>query len=124
MKKLFFLAAFMSSTAVGVACNNELQDACENFRSARDTCESFNELDPDDVPKYKVDMCANIDPECQAYFECALLAQCDKDRNDKYRLDLEQLNKDLLKESEDLDIEFVECKEPENKACTDADLRP
>jgi hypothetical protein len=136
VKKLFFLVAFVSSTTVGGACSSELKAACEAYVEAREACEARTPPDPEDLPKYSVDMCANIDPECQAFFECAVLAApvepeeenldfCNVDRNSKKsRLDLRALNAQLLKDSKEFGFEYVECREPENKACTDADLRP
>ncbi len=121
MKKLLFVVAFMSSATFGAACKNDLKDACDVFVEIRNECEALTPPDPEDAPKYAIDMCANIDPECQAFFECSIYAPCNEDSNDRYRLDIDALNKDLQEAAEDGEI--VECKEPENKACTDADLR-
>lgn len=124
MKKLLYVVAFVSSATLGAACSSDLKEACEDFVSTRDACEAMSPPDADEVPKYSIDMCANIDPECQAYFECAILAECKEDANDKFRLDLKGLNAQLEKDAKAQKIEFIECREPENKACTDADLRP
>lgn len=135
MKKLFFLVAFVSSTTLGGACGSDLKSACEDYVEARDACEARTPPDPEDAAKYSVNMCANIDPECQAFFECAVLAApvdpeeddldfCNVDSKGKSRLDLKALNAQLMKDAEEFNFEYVECKEPENKACTDADLRP
>lgn len=124
MKKLLFVVAFVSSATLGAACKNDLKSACEEYVDIRNECEAYSPPDEDEAPKYMVDMCANIDPECQHYYECAIYAPCNKDRRDKYRLDIEELNKSLQETADKQNTEFVECKEPENKACTDADLRP
>jgi len=120
VKKLLLVVAFMSSATFGAACKNDLKDACEVFVEIRDECEALTPPDPEDAPKYAIDMCANIDPECQAFYECAIFAPCNKDGKDRYRLDLDEHNKNLQEANGDA---FIECEEPENKACTDADLR-
>lgn len=127
MKKLLYIVAFVSSAStsiLGVACNNDLKDACDDFVEYRNSCEALSPPDPEDVPKYMIDMCDNIDPECEAFFQCSMWASCKEDRNDKFRLDYDTLNKDLMKLAMEQGKEFVECREPENKACTDDDLRP
>ncbi|HEY0138283.1 MAG TPA: hypothetical protein VGB85_29565 [Nannocystis sp.] len=105
MKKLLFLVAFVGSVATGAACNNSLTESCKDFRSARDACEDQN---GDPAPMYGFDLCDNIDPDCEEFYNCAAAAPCEQNKNDdKWRLQLAA----------------AECKQPENKECTDADLR-
>lgn len=143
MKKLLFIVAFVSSATVGaVACSSDLKDACEEFIEVRDACEALSPPEPEDKQKYFTDLCANIDPDCLEFFQCAIAAAapagstadsqeddedddfCDKDSKDRFRLDIKALNAFNMAEAAKAGVEFVECKEPENKACTDADLRP
>jgi hypothetical protein len=106
VKKLLFLVAFVGSASLGAACSSDLTEACENFVDTRDACEALN---GDDPPPYSIDLCANIDAECEEFYRCAASAPCDKNKSDgKYRLQ----------------AAMAECKQPENKECTDADLRP
>ncbi|MBL9101424.1 MAG: hypothetical protein JNL82_10735 [Myxococcales bacterium] len=132
MKKLLFIVAFVSSATVGAAaCNSDLKDACEQYVEVRDACEALSPPEPDDEQKYFTDICANIDPDCKEYFECAVLAYnesdpdndfCEEDSKGRFRLNVKKMNDANLKA---LGADnYVECKEPENKACTDADLRP
>ena len=97
MKKLLFLVAFVGSAALGGACNNSLKDACED-------------LNGDPPPLYGFNLCDNIEPDCEEYYTCAATAPCDKSKSDdKYRLQAGMVEG---------------CVQPENKECTDADLRP
>lgn len=131
VKKLLYVVAFLSSTVAGAAaCGSDLRDACEDFISARDACEALTPPDPEDLQVYFTNVCGNIDPECREFYDCAVLAWnpddpendfCIEDTKDKFRLDIAAMNK---ANKEALGEAYVECKEPENKACTDADLRP
>lgn len=106
VKKLLFLVAFVGSVAVGAACNNALTESCEDFKSARDACELQN---GDDPPMYGFDLCDNIDADCEEFYRCASVAACEQKKGDKkWRLQTTAAG----------------CKQPENKECTDADLRP
>ncbi len=106
MKKLLFLVAFVGSAAVGGACTNALTEACNDFVSVRDACEAQN-MDP--PPMYGFDLCANIDPECEEFYNCAAAAPCEENPGDgKWRIQANSAG----------------CTQPENKECTDADLRP
>jgi hypothetical protein len=104
-------AAFVGSAITGAACTSDLQQACEDFVSARNTCESFNNDPP---PKYGFDLCARIDPDCQEFYECALTVPCEEASDDKFRLNYKKGVVDGVE---------TECVQPENKECTDADLR-
>lgn len=105
MKKLLFLVAFVGSAATGAACSSALTEACEEFVSSRDGCE---ELNGDGPPLYGFDLCANIDPDCEEFYKCAATAECKEAKDSKMRLDTVGAG----------------CIQPENKECTDADLRP
>lgn len=106
MKKLLFLVAFVGSAVTGAACTSDLKEACNDFVSARNSCEEQN---LDDPPPYSIDLCANIDADCEEYYNCAALAACTQSKkDDKFRLDTVAAG----------------CVQPENKECTDADLRP
>jgi hypothetical protein len=131
VKKLLYVVAFVSSTVAGAAaCGSELKEACEDFISARDACEALTPPDPEDKQIYFTNVCANIDPDCREFYECAVLAYnpdfpdtdfCEEDSKGKFRLNIRHMNE---VNEEALGEAYVECKEPENKACTDADLRP
>ncbi len=106
MTHKLFLAAFVGAACVGAACTSSLTEACEEFRTVRDACEAQN-LDP--PPMYGFDLCENIDPDCEFFYRCVALAPCLLNKQqDKYRLT----------------YTADECPLPENKECTDADLRP
>ncbi len=106
MKKLLFLVAFVGSTAVGSACNQALTQACEDFVKARNSCEDLN---GDEPPLYGFNLCDNIDPDCEEYYTCAATAECAENKSDgKFRLQGGKVEG---------------CVQPENKECTDADLR-
>ena len=121
MKKILYVVAFVSSASIGAAaCSSDLKQACEDFVETRDACEALTPPDPENLQKYTTDLCGNIDPECKAYYECAILAPCNEIK-DHFRLDVGALNDQL---AQDMGEDYIECKEPENKACTDADLRP
>ena len=102
MKKLLFLVAFAGSVTVGAACTSELTEACEDFVDVRDACELQN---GDPPPTYSYDLCDNIDPERKEFYLCAVAQTCEE-VNDKFRLQYKD-----------------NCEQPENKECTDADLR-
>ena len=105
VKKLLFVVAFVGSVAVGAACTSALAESCEDFRSARDSCELLNgeELEP-----IAFDLCDNIDADCEEFYRCAAAAPCENKKGDKkWRLQ----------------TTVAGCKQPENKECTDADLR-
>ena len=105
VKKLLFVVAFVGSVAVGAACNNALAESCNDFKSARDGCEVQN---GDPPPVYGFDLCDNIDPDCEEFYNCAAAAPCEKPEGaEKFRLQ----------------IGTAMCEQPENKECTDADLR-
>ena len=107
MNKLLCLATFAASLALslvlGVACTSPEAEACENFKEKRDACESMNG-DVDAAP-VNFDLCANVDPECKEFYECAVTQEC-KDIGGVFRLDY-----------------YKTCTQPEDKECTDADLR-
>lgn len=106
MKKLLFLVAFVGSAALGGACSQALQQSCESFVKARNSCEDLN---GDDPPLYGFNLCDNIDPDCEEYYNCAADAPCEENKSDgKYRLQTSKVEG---------------CTQPENKECTDADLR-
>jgi len=105
VKKLLFLVAFAGSVTFGAACTSELEEACNNFVTARNGCEGQNEDEP---PLYSTDLCGNIDVECKEYYACAAESECKEDAEGKFRLQ----------------TRAAECELPENKECTDADLRP
>ena len=105
MKKLLFLVAFVGSAATGAACNNSLSESCNDFKSARDACEAQN---GDPEPMYGFDLCENIDADCEEFYNCAAAAPCEQNKGDgKWRLQ----------------AAAAKCEQPENKECTDADLR-
>jgi hypothetical protein len=101
--KLILLSTFVGSLAVGTACTSPEAEACEKFKDSRDACEAMNgnEIDP-----VNFDLCANVDPECKEFYECAVQQQC-TEVGGVFRLDYGKT-----------------CTMPEDKACTDADLRP
>lgn len=105
VKKLLFLVAFAGSVTLGAACTSDLEEACNDFVSARDSCESQNESEP---PMYSIDLCGNIDADCKEFYTCAAAAECKEDSQGMFRLATKDAG----------------CKLPENKECTDADLRP
>lgn len=105
MKKLLFLVAFVGSAVTGAACSSPLSEACDDFVSVRNSCEDLN-MDP--PPMYGFDLCANIDADCQEFYECAAQAECKEAKDNKFRLATVEAG----------------CVQPENKECTDADLRP
>jgi len=105
VKKLLFLVAFAGSATLGAACTSELEEACNDFVSTRDGCEAQN---GDPPPMYSTDLCGNIDDECKEFYTCAAAAPCEEDAEGKFRLQTKAAG----------------CALPENKECTDADLRP
>ena len=105
VKKLLFLVAFAGSVTLGAACTSELTEACNDFVAARDACEAPN---GDPPQMYSTDLCGNVDAECQDFYLCAAAAECKEDSQGKFRLAAKDAG----------------CKAPENKECTDADLRP
>ena len=104
MKKLLFLVAFAGSATLGAACTSELTEACNDFVAARDGCEAQN---GDPMPPYSTDLCGNIDEECREFYTCAATAPCEENPDGKFRLQTKSAS----------------CVAPENKECTDADLR-
>jgi hypothetical protein len=106
VKKLMFLVAFVGSAAVGGACNQGLKQACEDFVAARNSCEDLN---GDPPPIYGFNLCENIDEDCEEFYNCAASAPCEENKSDgKFRLQAGKVEG---------------CVQPENKECTDADLR-
>lgn len=101
--KLLVLSTFVGSLAVGAACTSPEAEACENFKETRDACEAMN---GNEVEPMNFDLCANVDPECREFYECAVQQQC-TEVGGVFRLDYTKT-----------------CTMPEDKACTDADLRP
>lgn len=101
--KLILLSTFVGSLAVGTACTSPEAEACEKFKDSRDACEAMNgnEIDP-----VNFDLCANVDPECKEFYECAVTMEC-RESGGVHRLDY-----------------YTTCTMPEDKECTDADLRP
>ncbi len=111
MKKLLFLVAFAGSVTLGAACTSELTEACNDFVAARDACEAPN---GDPPQMYSTDLCGNVDAECQDFYLCAAAAECkDENEND----DDAEVTKFRLQ------IKAAKCELPENKECTDSDLR-
>jgi len=109
VKKLLFLVAFAGSVTLGAACTSELTEACNDFVTARDSCEAPNG-DPPQV--YTTDLCGNVDAECKEYYLCAAAAECENENDEddeftKFRLQIKEAG----------------CVLPENKECTDSDLR-
>jgi len=105
VKKLLFLVAFAGSATLGAACTSELEEACNDFVTARNACESQNDDPP---PLYSTDLCGNIDPDCKEFYTCAAAAECAPNPDKKFRLQIRNAG----------------CVAPEKKECTDADLRP
>ena len=102
---MLFLAAFVGSVAVGAACNNALTESCEDFRSVRDACELQDGVE---LEMFGFDLCDNIDADCEEFYNCAATAPCEQRKGDKkWRLSTTAAG----------------CKQPENKECTDTDLR-
>lgn len=105
MKKLLFLVAFAGSATFGAACTSDLTKACEDFVDVRNGCEAQN---GDPPPEFPFDLCANIDAECEDFYVCAVSAPCEKKKGDeRFRLQYKDFG----------------CVQPENKECTDSDLR-
>ena len=107
MKKLLFLVAFAGSVTFGAACTSELEESCNAFVAARDGCEAPNAAEPQ---TYTTDLCGNVDADCKEYYVCAAAAPCENEGDDeepKFRLQLKA----------------AKCVLPENKECTDSDLR-
>ncbi len=101
--KLILLSTFLGSLAFGAACTSPEAEACEKFKETRDACEAMNGNEQDPA---NFDLCANVDPECKEFYECAVQQQC-ATVGGVFRLDYSKT-----------------CTMPEDKACTDADLRP
>lgn len=104
MHKLSLFFAFFAAAALGVvACASPEAEACESFKSARDACEAMN---GSEIPAVNFDLCDNVDSECKEFYECAAQQEC-KEVGGVFRLDYAKT-----------------CTQPEDKECTDADLRP
>ena len=103
--KLLLLSTFLGSLALGAACTSPEVEACEKFKDTRDACEAMN---GNEVEPVNFDLCANVDPECKEFYECATSpdVKCEE-VGGVFRLNFAKV-----------------CAMPEDKACTDADLRP
>ena len=108
MHKIFLsslIFASASAFALG-ACTSPEKESCESFKETRDACEAMNGVDEDDPEPANFDLCNNVDVECKEFYECAVLQEC-KEVGGVFRLDYSKT-----------------CTMPEDKECTDADLRP
>lgn len=103
MHKLSLFFAFSAAIALGAACTSPEAEACEDFKKARDGCEAMN---GNEAPAANFDLCENVDPECKEFYECAAATEC-VDMGGVFRLNYGKT-----------------CTQPEDKECTDADLRP
>jgi len=101
--KLTLLFAFVAAVVLGAACASPEVEACENFKKARDACEAMNGSEAEAV---NFDLCDNVDSECKEFYECAATQAC-TEFGGVFRLDYGKT-----------------CTQPEDKECTDADLRP
>lgn len=102
MKKLLFVFTLVGAFTVG-ACTSPEGEACDDFKSARDACEAMNGAQEDDGISY--DLCDNVDADCKEFYECAATMPC-TEIGGVFRLDYGKT-----------------CTMPEDKECTDADLR-
>lgn len=99
-----FAASLFVSLFAGIACTAPEVEACEKFKEVRDACEAMNgNVDAEPV---NFDLCDNVDPECKEFYECAVTMMC-RESGGVHRLDY-----------------YTTCTMPEDKECTDADLRP
>ena len=104
MHKIFLSSsvAFLLAFTLG-ACTSPETESCESFRDNRDACEAMN---GNEVEPVNFDLCENVDPECREFYDCAKQQEC-KEVGGVFRLDYAKT-----------------CTMPEDKECTDADLRP
>lgn len=97
-----FVFTLVGAVALG-ACTSPEVEACEDFKGTRDACEAMNGEQEDNGVSF--DLCDNVDPECKEFYECAAQQAC-TEVGGVYRLDYGKV-----------------CTMPEDKECTDADLR-
>ena len=104
MHKIFLSSCigFVLAFALG-ACTAPEVESCESFREKRDACEGMNGNEEEPA---NFDLCNNVDPECKEFYDCAAQQEC-KEVGGVFRLDYAKT-----------------CTMPEDKECTDADLRP
>lgn len=102
--KIFLSSAFTFCLAFAAgACTAPEVASCEKFKETRDACESQNGNEEEPA---NYDLCNNVDPECKEFYDCAAQQEC-KEIGGVFRLDYSKT-----------------CTMPEDKECTDADLRP
>lgn len=111
MHKFFLVSIVPFSLALALgACTAPEIESCESFREVRNNCEALNMFE--EKPE-NYDLCNNVDPECKEFYDCAAQQACvDVNENVKnadplWRLDYRE-----------------NCPQPEDKECTDADIRP
>lgn len=113
MHKLLFVTSFIVALAAAAftvgACTSPERESCEEFREVRATCDAYNVFTFKPV---NYDLCNNVDPECTEFYECAVQQPC----ND---INANRKNVDPVWRLDYRDA----CPQPEDKECTDEDLR-
>ncbi|HEY8374938.1 MAG TPA: hypothetical protein VIK91_00560 [Nannocystis sp.] len=109
------LIAFALAFTLG-ACTAPERESCENFREARNNCEAANGT----YKAVNFDLCNNVDPECKEFYDCAAALECVELNNGRFSLGGLQVDK-TGKES--IVHYRALCPQPEDKECTDEDLR-
>ncbi|WP_143140093.1 hypothetical protein [Nannocystis exedens] len=135
MHKIFLgsLFGFTLAFALG-ACTAPEIESCENFREVRSSCDGNNAFRYEPV---NYDLCNNVDPECKQFYDCTAALSCVPDSNLTWLLGTEKVDtkiggKPCVPRSQDPEcgkrccpVEFYRtlCPQPEDKECTDDDLR-
>ncbi|MDC0720145.1 hypothetical protein [Nannocystis bainbridge] len=134
MHKIFLGSLFSFSLAFALgACTSPEINSCENFREVRGSCDGNNAFRYQPV---SYDLCNNVDPECKAFYDCAAALPCVPDAR-AFVLGVENEamkigGKPCIPRSQDpecgkqccpVDNYRTLCQQPEDKECTDEDLR-
>lgn len=129
---LVISSAFGLAFALG-ACTAPEIESCESFRETRNSCEAVNGT----YKPVNFDLCNNVDPECKEFYDCAAALPCiwyDNGRAGlgQERTDAKIAGKACVPRSVDpncgknccpVDNYRILCPQPEDKECTDEDLR-
>lgn len=127
------LLSFSLAFTLG-ACQAPEAGSCEEFREVRGNCDGNNAFAYEPV---NYDLCNNVDPECKEFYDCAAALACVPDPNFTWILGRENVDakvagKACIPRSQDPEcgkkccpIESYRtlCPQPEDKECTDDDLR-
>lgn len=136
-KIVFSLAAVFSLAFALGACTAPEIESCETWRETRNNCEAANGM----YEEVNYDLCNNVDPECKEFYDCAAALPCVALDNGRMglgqpMLDVKIGGKACVDRTLDPSCNDTKpktccpvsnyrtlCPQPEDKECTDEDLR-